>query len=328
MQSRPTLFRKQKTARGKPETLAQQSLALVPLVVGLLLGALVLPRSVAPEEVLAPSVDGAALRATLGEDDARAARAEAEALPSPVRAVGSAFRAFNLAEAEGADATTLSQARDALARAGREVRADQVEALLDLRAYQMRSFLTEVRRFERTGVASAELRELGGTFLARMQKVGWIEGNHLLMPDVARRAAFKLTWNRSTFLETERRFELTLDETRTLYAFYFRHPHPSEADRRSVDALAADPAQRVRAAEVRAKATASWLMAKVGELAQLDAAYPAPLARAAALYLRRDFRGSAAIYEVWLHAHPDGEWTLRAQNHLRAALLAAEQSFQ
>jgi hypothetical protein len=312
--------------RGRLQSVTAQALALVPLAVGLVFGAVALPRSVPPDAVPSPSVDARVLTRVAKEDDARALRVAAKPLSSTVRAVGSDFRAFNEAEATGADEATIAQARDAVVRSVRGTKDSDIEGLLDLRAYQLGAFLAEARQFERTGAVSAELRALGGTFIDRMTTVGWCYQHHLAMGDAVRRAAFKLTWNRVLLFDGDLRFALTLDETRELYAFYFSHPHASEAQRLRFEAAvkaAPDDAARARAIDAERVAIAGWLLAKVGELSQVDPSYPTVLARGAALYMKHDYSGSAASYEAWLEAHPGGLWTLRAQNHLRAALLAS-----
>jgi hypothetical protein len=308
-------------------SLAGQSLALVPLCVGLLFGGLALPRGVPPEGPPAPEVDVQVLARVASDDDIRAARVRAAPLPSPVRAVGSGFRAFNLAEAHHADENDIAKTRDAIYRAVLGTSAEDTEALLDLRAFQLNHFLSALGAFEQTGQVSAELEEYGGTFVERMKKVGWYQEPRVVMSDAVRRAAFKLMWNRALLLDGEPRFALQLDELRELYGFYLTHPHPSENDRSRVDALrgaARDKATCERAQVALEKATGSWLIGKVAELEKLDPAYPALLARAAGLYMMRDYTGAASTYEAWLEAHPSGPWTLRVRNHLRAALLAAE----
>ena len=308
-----------------------QALGLVPLLVGLLLGALALPRSVAPEAVPLPTIDARALAGAEDEDAVRAARVRGATLSSRVRAVGSGFRDFNLAEATHDDAATISRTRDEILAGLRGMGEADVEPLKDLRAFQMETFLVELRAYERTGTISKGLLELGGTFVESMTKVGWCDHHHVAMPDAARRVAFKLTWNHTLLLESDRRFAVTTDENRALYSFYLSHPHVPETQHARLEAGlrgAPDAAACERAAAAEESATASWLLGKVNELSQIDPGYPAALARAAILYWKRDFRGSATLYEGWLEAHPSGPWTLRAENHLRAALLAAESSIQ
>ncbi len=312
-------------------SVAGQALALIPFVVGLLLGGLALPRSVAPEGLPVPEIDARALARITADDDARAARVRATPLSSQIRAVGSGFRAFNVAEARHEDEATISRTRDQINRAILVTTDADTEALLDLRAFQMSAFLAALRGFERTGKVEDGLEEYGGTFVERMTKVGWCERHRVVMPDIVRRAAFKLTWNRALLLDGNPRFALALDETRALYGFYFSHPHPSESDRAHLEAMRRGARDAVACERVEAavqKATGSWLLGKIREFAPVDPTYPALLARAAALFMTHDYGGSAADYESWLQAHPNGPWTLRVQNHLRAALLATERAME
>lgn len=308
--------------------LGGQGLALVPLLVGLVFGAVMLPRSVPPRDLPLPLVDGRAFATAVAADDARAARIEnGKALPSVVRAVGTALRAFNTAEANHEEQAVIGGAKNDIDRAVRDTTDHDYEDLLDLRAVEMKRFLSEALRYEQTGALSDELKALGGTFVDRMTKVGWCENHRLAMPEPVRRVAFKLTWNRSVLLDRDPRFAATLDENRVLYAFYLTHPHPAEDQRALLQASvvsARDPAACVRAEEAEERATASWLLGKIGELARLDPAYPVELAKGAALFMRRDYLAAASVYEAWLQDHRGGPWTLRVQNHLKAAIAAEE----
>jgi hypothetical protein len=307
------------------QSLKSEGLALVPLVVAAMFGALVFPRGVAPEEIPLPTIDARALSAVEAADDLRTARVREDPLPARVRALGSAYRLFNAAEGAHSDEVKLTQAHEAIFTARRQTMAGDLEALKTLRAVELSGFLAEVHRFERTGEQSSELHALGGTFIDRMTQVGWCSGRHLAMPDPALRAAFKLTWNRVLELERDASFALTLDETRALYSFYFTHPRATNAGQGAVDASTSASSAAVargRANDATRKAKAGWLLGKIAELSRVDPTYPVDLARASALFMRRDFRASALLYEEWLQAHPDGLWTLRVQNHLRAALLA------
>ncbi len=312
------------------QSVTGQALALVPLFVGVVFGALALPRAVPPTEIPLPRVDGRALSSVEAEDAARASRVEAAALGSRLRGVGSALRAFNRAEAKHEDADTLARAHIAMVDIVRTLGEGDYEALKDLRAFQMLAFLTEVHRYDRTGTVSDDLVELGGTFVDRMIAVGWCSqpDHHVRMPDAALRTAFKLTWNHTVGLDGIPAFTPALDENRALYAFYLAHPHAGQVERQRLAAAAASPdtIARDRAEDAARRASVNWSLVKVRELSQIDPSYPAPLAHAAGLYMNRDFRGAAVEYQGWLDAHPDGPWTLRTQNHLRAALLAGSEA--
>ena len=140
-------------------------------------------------------------------------------------------------------------------------------------------------------------------------------------------ALYKTMWGSFASLGDHAELALSLDESRALYAFYLRHPHPPESERARVDAVVQrmhDDASRTHAQETVERATATWLLAKIGELAKIDKTYPVDLARGAVFFLRRDYRASASMYQGWLERNPTGAWTLRVQNYLRASLLAAD----
>lgn len=304
------------------------ALALIPLAVAVLLAALMLPRAVPPDEVPLPTIDQRALGQTSDADDARVRRVKATPLSAEVRSVGSAIRAFNLAEADGTDAVVIGHARDDVNAARRvAVAAGKLEDLLDLRALEMQQFLAEVRAYENGGAISHELTQLGGTFIQRITRAQWCVGRRLLMNDAVRRVAFKLTWNKVLYVDSDPHFAITLDETRLLYSFYFKHPHPLEAQRPMLAAIRAavhDSASERHADDTLQMAMGGWLLPKIDELAKVDPTYPEPLGRAAALYMHHDYAAAATLYESWLEAHPNGPWALRVQNHLRAAVLGEE----
>lgn len=63
-----------------------------------------------------------------------------------------------------------------------------------------------------------------------------------------------------------------------------------------------------------------YLLKKLDELGSIDAAYPADLARGIVLYRLGSYPQSVEASRRHLDASPDGPFTLRAQDHLRAAL--------
>jgi hypothetical protein len=303
-------------------------LAVIPVTVAAVFASLMVPHAVPPDEVPLPTVDARALAATVEADDDRVRRLDPHPLPAEIRAVGSALRAFNVAEAHGAEPSDMSRARTDLDNAFHlALSVARVSDLVDLRALEMQQFMAEVRRYERHGEISAELTELGGTFIQRMVRVGWCVEHRVLMDDAVRRVAFKLTWNKLLLVDNNPSFAVTLDEMRVLYGFYFKHAHPFEGQRPLLDAIRAsahDPASIRHANDTYENATAAWLMPKVDELARVDPTYPEPLARAAIQYLRHDYAAAGTLYERWQEAHPNGPWSLRVQNHLRATVLAEE----
>jgi tetratricopeptide (TPR) repeat protein len=242
----------------------------------------------------------------MAADDARAKAVEAGALDPDVRALGTLVRAFGRADARG-DEDALAAVRAQMGTAAARARAQGDEPLLALRAYQLRAFVREARRWVATGEASDELVELGGPFAQMVQRNGWCVGEGpcvLAMDEAALRASWKRRWNEITGLRGGG-LDPGLDESRALYRFLLEHP---PGGRRAADGGRAE------------RAEASFLLRKIDEIAGLDAAYPRLLARGVVLYDQGDYRRAAEAFGAHLEASPDGFWTLRAQNHLRAAL--------
>ena len=199
------------------------------------------------------------------------------------------------------------------------------DSLLALRATQLESFVAEVHAFEKTGTESAELQALGGPFVRRMREVGWCREHACIFDDEALRTMFRLSWNGLLRLERAP-FAPGLEEERALFAFYLRHPHAPEAARKRIDeARASARSAKACAALVEAEAIAAdgWRIEKVKRLAQLDPEYPRDYALGVLKYRNKTYEAAAESFRDWLEAHPDGPWTLRARNYLRASLSEA-----
>jgi hypothetical protein len=301
------------------------ALGLVPVGVALVFGTLCLPRVAPVEDVPLPVPDGRELARVRAAD--RALALVPAPLPDDVRALGSAIRDFNVREGkQGVDPLvtpdTMNDARRALDGALAPLTGRSDDQLLALRATQLEGFVAEVRAFERTGIESAELEALGGPFVHRMRDVGWCQGHTCSFDDDALRVMFKLAWNGLLRLERPP-FTLTRDEERALYAFYLRHPHAAESTRKRID-QARNAARTERSCasldEAERVAAELWRLEKVRHLAQIDPDYPAEYALGIVRYRHKEFGAAAASFRDWLEAHPDGQWTLRARNYLRASL--------
>jgi hypothetical protein len=279
------------------------------------------PQPVDPREVPPPLVDPRALARATAADAARAESAEREGLSLDVRELGSAVRAHGLAEAESAERADGAEAAGAderddrallaarsrvVSAAARAIGLDE-EGVLRLRAYELRSFLREVRRWEATGEETAELRELGGGFLRMLQRSGWRTERRVLLDAAALRAAWKKRWNDVAGVQRPA-FEPALDELRAFYRFLLARPPLA---RRGATRLP-EEAARARDDQYRLK--------KIDELSVIDAAYPGDLARGIVLYRLGRYLPSVEAFRRHLDASPDGPFTLRAQNYLRAAL--------
>lgn len=181
------------------------------------------------------------------------------------------------------------------------------EALAELRAFQEQVFLRELARWEATGVESDELIEVGGHFLALATRSAWVSPPHRLLPDDAARAVlFRRRFAELTSLR-DGVFASTVDEDRHLLGFLLLHPPPGGAG------------PPIDEPDVRDRETARWQLRKVGELEAIDASYPGAFARGVLLYRIGDPAASALAFRAHLARHPDGPYTLRARNHLRAA---------
>ncbi len=278
------------------------------------------PRSVPPSEVPVPAVEPAALAAALATDTARARDAAAKAakgeLDYDVRALGEAVRAFGRAEVaeRGAD---KEEAHRRATMAARSAIAHGPDAVLALRAFQARAFLREMRGFERTGEPTEELSELAGVFPRSVAAYRWYDpaARRLLPGDAALLALYKKRWNEVTGLKGEV-FALSLDEERALLGFLLEHPAVAVAPL----AASASPTAAKAHAVAAAVAADERRIEKIRDLARLDATYPAAFAEGVVLFRLGRFEGAAVAFERHLAAHPDGPWTLRARNHLKAAL--------
>jgi hypothetical protein len=306
------------------ELLDAARLAAVPFGVAILFGILLLPRAAVPGDVPLPIPDAASLAHATALDHDLAALARAEPLTGPVRALGSAIRAYHSMEAnEGSRNTAeLARARAAVDAALIDALSEGDDGLLRLRAVQLEGFLEELRRFESNGVESDELSALAGAFVHSMRAAGWCEGHTLVPREPALRTMFKQMWDAFLGLEGRPGFDPTLDEQRALYALYLASPHPSPSMRAALDA-ARRGARDARACdgvrEAERAATEAWRIERIARLGAIDPTYPALYARGVASYRRADYRGAAAAFRAWLTAHPEGPLSLRAHSFLRAA---------
>lgn len=308
-----------------------RALALIPLLVGVVLAALMLPQSAAPDQIPLPLLDQRTLDREALADHDRAERARERPLSAQIRSLGSAVRDFNVGEARGERDLVMTDARAAIDRARRLVIDHGLDdEILALRAVQLEGFLAEVRRFEQTGNVSPELEALGGTFVPRMRRVGWCEGRRVLLTELERRAAFKGTWNKLVDLDTRSPFALSTQETRVLYTLYFTRPHAPEAQRAALAlarAQAKDEQTCARIDDGERAGAGAWLLPKLAEYGAIDPTYPLALARGVVLYQRHQYADAARSFSEWLESHPDGVWTLRARNYLRASISAEDKSF-
>jgi len=274
-----------------------QGIGVVGFVVGLAVvsEALGAPRATKPDFLPLPAVDRAVLRRVKAQSDERSQKARANGLSYDVRAVGEAIRRCGAATADGNGVPDNVIGEVVMTvRMAREKGNDR--GLSGLLSVQTDLFLEATHAFEKTGKPSIDLVELGGDFVAIAGQNGWLDGRSIVLDDDERAALFRMRWTELTGLRKEALFAPTLDEYRAYYALHLRQPRrPNrEWNERAFSV--------VRALEKR------------------DSSYPASFARGV-LYFRLGRFGEATnAFRAHLAAHPDGPWTLRAKNHLLAAL--------
>jgi hypothetical protein len=280
---------------------------LVVIVVALLSAIVAVPRPVVPDEIPYP-VANRRILSRISEIEESRARALAVDKPNyDVRALGEAFRAYGLADADGDTERTVQRLRAVQISVPDALKAGE-ETILKLRAYQLTLFLEALRQYESTGAAPAEMRELGGGFLAMALRAGWVRktasGSSFIMEPAVREALFRKRWNEITGLKGGG-FTPSLDEVRVLYSFLLSHPI----------------AQSSRATPTLSPCSAAneYMLRKVAELGQIDSEYPTPLAQAI-LLLRLDRpREAVDALAHFAESEPGGRFTLRARNTLREA---------
>jgi hypothetical protein len=299
-------------------------LALIPLVVAIVFGALLVPHAAPPETVPLPTIDTNQVERIIADDHALANQARATPLPAEVRAVGTAIRAFYMLQTGNEKAEQVAKSRLALDRA--VAGALSIDGgLAKLRAVQLEDFLAATHDFERTGVESEEMKALGGNFVKRVQSAGWADGNKIHLSDSEMRAMYKAAWNAAINAPPNASLAPKMDETRVLYALYLRAPHPPEAarDLALAQRKVANDATSCNLIEVNeGLATEAWRLDKIRKLGTIDPEYPTAFAIGASEYRMGKYRDAAEAFRSWIAAHPEGPWSLRAHDHLVASMQA------
>ena len=302
-------------------------LALVPVVICVLLGALLMPHAAVPDDVPLPIIDEVSLAKLEAEDDARQRQVDEAGLSGEVRALGSDLRAFHELQAEGArDMARLLEAKDRVYASRTRVMAGEGSDLVrKLFSVQLAKFKAEVASFRATGEESLELRALSGTFLSRMRSASWVKGRDVRLTDAELRVLYKSMWALDVGLESDANFSLSLDEKKVLFRLFLRSPHPPEqlrgvfveAKRRATGTVECG-----RVEEEERLSAEKWRIQKIVQLADIDASYPKDYALGAAYYRAGDYAASMQSYRRFLDAHADGPLVLRARNYYRSALAA------
>lgn len=278
---------------------------LLGVVIAGVAAALAAPRATEPSAEFAlplPLPSRTHLAELARADRARAAEARRHALSFGVRSVGEMFR--QLGDAAGKrEANAEAKLFDLRALARRALRDEGAAGLLGLRAVQAELFVAACRAFAVSGKPDTELRELGGDFPDLATKSGWVGAGAFVLTDEELALLFRMRFNELTGLGQDAAFQPTLDEYRDRYALLLRHPAGEDGAARQ-----------------------NRQLGYVAAIEKLDRDYPAAFARGVLLYRAGAYEAAAAAFRAHLAARPNGPWTLRARNHLLAALARSPDS--
>ena len=168
---------------------------------------------------------------------------------------------------------------------------------------------------------------------ARLSEVGLGDGTHLRLSTSEAKVLYREMFAATLGLQRLPELAPTLDEERMRYALLLGRSRPGARERRELSWMPArtllatgpetDSERCQRRAEYEAQAVAAWRMTKVREIGGLDPDYPMLYALGVLAYQHGDYELSVNAMRSWLEQHPHGEWSLRAENVLRAGLAAA-----
>ena len=269
------------------------------VTVGLVLAAalLAVPRAAQPGLFPVPLVDVREMREARARLAELADRAEREGLPFETRAVGDAVRRAGIQLSGGVgDPEHLNRLMSE--RVAAALGAGQVEALVRLRAVQARLFVKAVRGHALGAPESAELAALGGDFVVRATRNGWLGADGCVASDAELETLFTRRWVELTGLRDQPQLKPKLGELRRYFRFLLLHP-----ERRQDSAT---PARERAQARLR----------YVAALARYDTEYPIDLARGSLLAELGMMPESAAALSRHLARPSSLEWNLRARNYL------------
>lgn len=273
----------------------------------LLAAAIAVPRSAAPSHIPLPTLAAQDLRADEQLDDERARRARGAGLSFEIRTLGEYLRRYGAAEyaaagREGFGLTDRLQDVEGSMRGLRRLRSAEVDAhLLELRALQSELFVSALLS-ARGGQPTADLTELGGSLINAPEHRGWFVDGRFVDSAATARVLFKARWNQVCGVTEVDGFRATPSESVLLLSFLLRHPS------------GADPLSQRRSQ-----------LAYLDALAKRQPEYPIHFAKGTVLFQLGSYQLASSAFQAHIDAHPDGPWSLRARNHLLAALARQQQ---
>lgn len=276
---------------------------LIPSVgVATLAACLALPQGTMPDYLPLPILSRQELDQARTQWFMDASAARQHPLAYDVRALGESFRMLGRL-AHGTEALTVER-RARFRNSVEKVRSQLGPApLAQLRAVQGQLFLMALAAWEQSGLESDELIELGGDFIRIAVQLGWIEAAADTSPSQSPRA-----------------LRLSEDERLALFVTRWNDLAGIQPDA----TLRLAPVWSLLALRARLRLPLARLDARdfalIKRVQALSPSYPGRLSEGL-LNIRLGHRGPAVeALQEHLQMHPNGEYLLRARNHLQFAL--------
>jgi hypothetical protein len=287
---------------------------MIPSVgLAVLAAALALPQPTLPRYLPLPTLAPEALDVAKQRLLSDAMHARVRPLSYEVRSLGERFRQIGRAAHGGVEIRSDERERFR-AQVRQTLEIVPIQEVRELRAVQTELFVQALTRFEKSSQSSEDLEELGGDFLELATSKGWVR-----LPNAQKRATPR-TLKRTTISDSGAvggaQLLLSEDEIRaafllrwTDFAGLFDHPEfrlePSWvvlASRRRLRV----PVERMSPSE----------LAVIERLGEVSPEYPAALARGILLGHLGAYGSAAASFREHLRTHGEGDFSLRARNHL------------
>ena len=316
-------------------------MAAAAVALGITAEFLVAVRPVEPLDPPMPVVEGAPLARVEDDDAAASKRFGSTPAPAEVRAIGSAFLAWNAAASEAPEIgnspmdprreTLTRELREALGVARAHLGDSLGPMLRDLRAHQTELFMRELdpRGPRREASISKEARELGGALIDILQNNGWLDAmGRPAVPRPILRARYKLHWTSMVFGLEDcdhtsppacyglTSLPLEPIELRALLSFLVLHPVVRDADVVAAGSPAA-AIDRRRLVYLDRLVELDRFADPKGQTHPYVGDYDVDLARGAMLYRLGNYSAAADVLRL---ATKRDEHDMRARNWFLAAL--------